>query len=201
MKVEDYCNYNLSDIVTPVKVDELERLLKETKYDTSETEYLIQGFRNGFSLEYCRPRERKSQSKNIPFRRIGDKFELWQKIMKEVKLGRYVGPFEQIPYEFYIQSPIGLVPKDGGRQTRLIFHLSYDFSENKETDGSLNYFTPKEKCSVRYNDLDYAIKTCLKFSDTFFMAKTNLRSAFHGLPILPSQYHLLIMQALHHIMG
>ena len=46
--------------------------------------------------------------------------------MKEVKVGRYCRPFEQIPYANYIQSPIGLVPKAGGKM-RLIFHLSYDF--------------------------------------------------------------------------
>ena len=45
--------------------------------------------------------------------------------MKEVKEGRYAGPFESIPFDSYIQSPIGLVPKDGGKDTRLIFHLSY----------------------------------------------------------------------------
>ena len=46
--------------------------------------------------------------------------------MKEVKLGRYAGPFPTIPYEEdFIQSPIGLVPKDQGCDTRLIFHLSY----------------------------------------------------------------------------
>ena len=45
--------------------------------------------------------------------------------MKEVKLKWYARPFKQIPYKFYIQSPIGLVPKDNGRDMRLIFHFSH----------------------------------------------------------------------------
>ena len=48
--------------------------------------------------------------------------------MKEVKAERVAGPFESIPYENYIQSPIGLVPKSGNK-TRMIFHLSYKFGE------------------------------------------------------------------------
>ena len=45
--------------------------------------------------------------------------------MKEIAEKRMAGPFEDIPFEHFIQSPIGLVPKDGGKKTRLIFHLSY----------------------------------------------------------------------------
>ena len=79
--------------------------------------------------------------------------------MKEVKLGRVVGPYRDIPFENYMQSPIGLVPKAGGdHRHRLIFHMSYDFSDGLR---SLNFHTPKEKCSVKYKDLDYTVWTYL----------------------------------------
>ena len=64
--------------------------------------------------------------------------------MKEVKEERYAGPFEKIPFEHYIQSPIGLVPKDWGKDTRLIFHLSYP----RDGKSSVNANTPSELCSV-----------------------------------------------------
>ena len=67
--------------------------------------------------------------------------------MKEVKAGRYAGPFDEVPYDNFIQSPIGLVPKAGGK-TRLIFHLSFEFKG--EDGGSVNGCNPKEKCSVQY---------------------------------------------------
>ena len=73
--------------------------------------------------------------------------------MKEVKAKRFAGPFNNIPFENYIQSHIGLVPKSSNR-TRLIFHLSYDF---KGDNKSVNACTPKDQCSVHYNDLDTAI--------------------------------------------
>ena len=78
--------------------------------------------------------------------------------MKEVKEKRYAGPFEQIPFDNYIQSPIGLVPKDGGKDTRLIFHLSYP----RDGSSSVNANTPTELCLVKYPDFNEAIKLCLK---------------------------------------
>ena len=40
---------------------------------------------------------------------------------------RYDGPFEDPPFEYYIQSLFGLVSKDNDRDTRQIFCLSYNF--------------------------------------------------------------------------
>ena len=59
--------------------------------------------------------------------RVSNVTVLWNKVMKEVKAKRYAGSFamDNPPFEYFIQSPIGLVPKDGGKATKLIFHLSY----------------------------------------------------------------------------
>ena len=151
-------NFDLDNIVTPIKSDVLGRLLKQTNYDKNKTKYLIEGFNKGFRIGYDGPTDRQDQSHNIPIM-IGSKTEMWNKVMKEVKARRYAGPFENIPYQNYIQSPIGLVPKDGGKQTRLIFHLSYDF---KNGEKSFNHYTPDRLCSVKYNDLDHAVGNCLQ---------------------------------------
>ena len=79
--------------------------------------------------------------------------------MKEVKFGRVAGPFKFILYQNFIQSPVGLVPK-ANNQTRLIFHLSYDFGQ-AESEKSLNYHTPDDMCTVKYKDLDTAMKLSL----------------------------------------
>ena len=63
--------------------------------------------------------------------------------MKEVSLGRYAGPYDEPPFEHFAQSPIGLVPKDKGKKTRLIFHLSYP-----RNGDSVNSGIPKESCTV-----------------------------------------------------
>ena len=118
-------NFDLESIKTPVNVQVFKELLVQSNYDPHETEYLIDGFQNGFSIGYEGPENVKIEAPNLKFREVGDPIILWNKVMKEVKELRYAGPFKKIPFENYIQSPIGLVPKDGGKDTWLIFHLSY----------------------------------------------------------------------------
>ena len=99
-----------------------------------------------------------------------------------------------------MQLPIGLVPKTGNK-TRLIFHLSHDFNEFR----SINAYTPKENCSVKYNDLDVAVRLMLcklqnarrknKFKQIIFCGKTDLSSAFRLLPLNKNSWSLLVMQA------
>ena len=198
MDVLDYSNTDLTNIVTPVNVKLLEQLLIEHKYDRAKTKFLIEGFTEGFDLGYVGPRDRRSYSNNIPLN-IGTPTEMWNKIMNEVHLGRYAGPFEQVPFDSFIQSPIGLVPKDGGTKTRLIFHLSYDFGK-EESQKSLNYHTPDNVCTFRYKDLDHAIHNCLRMSTknlVIYYSKTDLKSAFRIVPCKPDNFCLLVMQMKH----
>ena len=158
LEVDFFKNFDLESICMLVNVDHLEELLNNADYSQTETKFLVDGFRTGFNIEYHGPKDQRHTVKNIPFLPgIRDKYELWQKIMKEVKLKRFAGPFEQVPFKHFVQSPIGLVPKAGGK-TRLIFYLSYNFSEDLDRDGSINHFTPKDLCTVMYNDLDYAVQ-------------------------------------------
>ena len=144
----------MENVVTTVKADKFINLLKISKYNQEEIEFLGNGFKKGFDIGYQGPQNRQSTSKNIPFT-VRDKLDLWNKVMKEVKNKWVTGPYTQIPFRNYIQSLIGLVPKARGDQTRLIFHLSY---ENKLDDlGSVNSNTPAEICSVKYRDIDYAV--------------------------------------------
>ena len=120
-----YENLDLEEIISPINVQALEKLLIESKYDIGKTEKLIQHFKHGFPLGYEGRRDGiRRRAPNLKLR-IGDEIDLWNKVMKEVKLKRYAGPFKEIPFQNFVQSPIGLVPKDGGHDTRLIFHLSY----------------------------------------------------------------------------
>ena len=73
----------------------------------SETYFVVNGFRYGFLIGYEGDKSRQSKVSNLKLQ-CGNKYDLWQKILKEVKLGHFVGPFEEIPYENYIQSPIAV---------------------------------------------------------------------------------------------
>ena len=51
----EFCNYDLENLVTPIRHEVLGKLLQESGYDPNETQFLIDGFRNGFDLCYFGP--------------------------------------------------------------------------------------------------------------------------------------------------
>ena len=186
-----YENFDLKSIVTPVDADKLEHLLIQSGYDVDKTQFLVQGFRHGFSIGYNRDKPVQQTAPNLPFR-VGNKTMLWNKVMKEVKAKRYAGLFKEIPFEGdYIQNPIGLVPKDSGRDCRLIFHLSYP----RNGRDSVNTNTPPQDCSVSYANFDSAIKLCLAEGVSCRLGKSDMKSAFRNLGILGKHWRYLIMKA------
>ena len=187
-----FSNYDLNHVVTPVKADKLLDLLQQTNYNKEKTEYLVNSFKNGFDLGYRGPQEVKLKSPNLKFT-IGDEIELWNKVMKEVKEKRYAGPFKEIPFTDFIQSPIGLVPKDGGKKTRLIFHLSYP--RNTTTKKSVNANTPENLSTVEYPTFDDAVRLCIKCGANCHAGKSDLSSAFRHLGIRPQDWKFLVMKA------
>ena len=205
--VLQYSNYEWDKIITPIKVEEFHKLLKETGYQQQKIQFLCDGFTRGFDLGYRGSMERNNLSENIPLK-VGSKLELWNKVMEEVRLKHYTGPYklENLPVKHFIQFPIGLVPKANGK-TRLIFHLSYDFGV-EEHDRSVNHHTPDHLCSVKYEDLDKAIQDCLQLmalnqntNGTLFYGKSDFSSAFRILPILVIQRGILTMLAYHPVTG
>ena len=177
--------------MTPVNVNNLEYLLKQTNYDPTKTQFLIDGFTNGFDLGYRGPENIQQTSNNLKFS-VGNEVELWNKVMKEVKEKRYAGPFKEIPFDNFIQSPIGLVPKQGNK-TRLIFHLSYPRDTTK--GHSVNHNTPKELTKVTYSDFDQAVKLCILEGPGCYMGKSDMTSAFRHLNIKKKHWKYLVMKA------
>ena len=119
-------NYDLVNIQTPVDADKFDQLLKEANFDKNKREFIVNGFSNGFSLEIeDDPNDVTREAHNLPLT-IGTKTELWNKLMKEVELKRVAGPFkEPPPFKNFIQSPIGLVPKDGGKKKLGLYSICH----------------------------------------------------------------------------
>ena len=186
-----YENFDLQNIYTPVNPKILNEELKDVEFNADERRFLVNGFKTGFDLGYRSDKPVQLRSKNLKLT-VGSQTELWNKVMKEVKEKRFAGPYKQIPFkEDFIQSPIGLVPKDHGLKTRLIFHLSYP----RGTDKSVNANTPSELCTVTYQDIDAAIRLCLKEGINCKLGKSDLTAAFRQLPIKKKFWRYLIMKA------
>lgn len=169
-------------------------MLRQAQYNEHEIEFIENGFLNGFNLCYQGDREVRCFSNNLKLR-CGDKFDLWAKLMKEVSLGRYAGPFKEVLFEYFIQSPIGLVPKQDG-DVRLIFHLSYP-----KNGDSVNSMTPRDLCRVKYHDFDEAIRLCLRLGRNCFVGKTDMKSAFRNVPVRREDWPLMVMKAYHPVTG
>ena len=194
-EVLEYQNLNLKDIVTPVKPKVFEKYLMESGFNRKKTKYLVNGFKRGFSLKFKGNKMVKKKSPNLKLH-VGSKLELWNKVMTEVKDKRFAGPFEEIPFDHYIQSPIGLVPKDKGTKTRLIFHLSYP-----KNGDSVNAGIPHDVCTVQYPGFDKAVKLCIMAGKECNIAKSDMARAFRNVPLKGSEWCLLVMKADHPITG
>ena len=184
----------ISRIYTPVKADILNDLLIDSQYDEKKRLFLFNGFKRGFPLHYEGSKQVKVTSRNLPLH-VGDHTDLWNKVMKEVQAKRFAGPYENIPYTNYIQSPIGLVPKDGGKKTRLIFHLSHP----KGAGTSVNACIPEKYCSVRYPDFEQAVKMCKEAGKNCRAGKSDMSAAFRHVPLSPHVWKYLILKAEHPI--
>ena len=185
---------DLQNIITPVNPETLDEFLEETNYDQGKRKFLIQGFTHGFKLQYQGKLAKCQRSAPNLKLRIGSKLELWNKVMNEVELGRYACPFEDPPFDYFVQSPIGLVPKDKGTKTRLIliFHLSYPKDGESVSSG-----IPYDKCKVKYPDFDEAVKICLQEGRGCCIGKSDMSSAFRHVPMAKDQWWLLVMKAEH----
>ena len=124
----------------PVRVDQYEKLLIDSGYDQQKTEFLVDGFRNGFDIGYQGNEKVKMRAPNLKFRGVGNEKILWNKVMKEVKEKRYAGPFKEIPFEHCIQLPIGLVPlmpilqRRSARSNTLILMKLYSYVYRLDLD-------------------------------------------------------------------
>ena len=174
----------LSRRPTPVRPDRLAFYLKG--YNNVTLDYLIQGFLHGFSIRYfgsllaIRSPNRKSAMDNPTS--VNDK------LSKQLAAGRIVGPFDSPPFESFRVSPLGIVPKKLPGEFRLIHHLSYP-------EGlSVNDGIPKELATVKYATIDDAVRLIKAIGKGYFLAKTDIKSAFCIIPVAPRDFPLLGME-------
>ena len=152
-------------------------------FDNQEdSKLLLSGFKDGFRLNYVGPRM-SFMSKNLVSAEM-NKMETKEKLLKEVQLGRMIGPFLNKPIANLRVSPIGLVPKsDNG--WRLITHLSFP------NHFSINDFIDEEHCKVKYTSFDAVIDMIADLGEYALIAKVDISQAFRLLPINPADFDLL----------
>ena len=130
---------------TTVRLDKLGNLLRNHP-DKKLVNKLVWGFTFGFSLGY-EGILRDTFAENLKSARDRPDV-LRDKILKEVHLGRVLGPFSVRPIPNLIISPRGFVHKSGSvNDFRCIFHLSWP------PGMGVNQNIPESKCSANSNPL------------------------------------------------
>ena len=167
---------------TPIKLAVLRRWLAGYGNAVDKV-ILIEGFSEGFSLGYtgpqvCRDSEYLRSALAQPNIVHG-------KLAKEIQAGRIAGPFASRPLQQLQCSPIGIVPKKEPGSFRLIHHLSFPHG------GAINDFIDKEQCKVKYASFDVAVQLVVQSGKCAWLAKSDIKSAFHLLPVSPGDYELL----------
>ena len=169
--------------MSPVNPQVLDRLLEG--YDVSIRNYLVTGFREGFVIDYEGPLLRPSLKNHPSFIK---NIEIGRdKILQEVMKGRVLGPFKTPPFNNFVTSPLGLVPKKEPGEYRMIHDLSYPRSN------SVNAYIPRSASAVQYETLDQAIQLVVEAGKNALIAKTDIENAYRIVPVHPSSIHLLGM--------
>ena len=144
----------------------------------------MEGITNGFILHFEGP-QTPLTSTNSPSL-LSNIQVAREKIQHELSLGRIAGPFKFPPFPNFKTSPLALREKSTPGKFRLLHNLSYPYDSN-----SVNYNIPKEFTTVKYQNIQHAIKLLQSHAPDAYMAKSDISDAFHIIPVHPSQYHLL----------
>jgi hypothetical protein len=104
-----------------------------------DVEYIIDGFKKGFSLGL---KERPSLKPCTKI--LATKPDVLTKITDEVQKGRIIGPFARPPIDNLMISPVCTIPKANSTKRRMIFNLSHP------TGASVNDNLRDEARSVQY---------------------------------------------------
>jgi hypothetical protein len=159
---------------TPINIARLSFWL--SGYQAPSKEYLLSGFSNGFRIRFQGPslsvsyRNHSSATRNPQIVR--------DMLAAELTAQRIAGPFPQPPFDPFVISPLGLVPKKEHGRFRLIHDLSYS------PQGAVNDFIDPQDAAVQYETLDRVIELIQHCGAGALIAKLDIESAFRIVHLL-----------------
>ena len=112
---------SLLNLPTPVIVGNTQLMLSDSRYDYELSQDLVEGFSYGFRIPFCGPVDHAYHPRNHPSVLNNSMYMyVQQMIASEYALGRVAGPFICPPFDNFMVSPLGLVPKKEADAFRII---------------------------------------------------------------------------------
>ncbi len=148
-------------------------------------DYVIKGLADGFRIGRTSDRTPDKVSRNLPTAEP-NKEKIMKWIGKSLINGHFIGPFEISPFEGAPWSPIGAVDKDGGRDKRVIHHLSaprWGVSVNSEISPPFN--------TIKYLTFQDVVLWVKALGKNAFLWKIDLSAAYRQFPIHPIDWKFL----------
>lgn len=171
---------------TPVIPSVLQQVLAESTVSRAKSDYLVDGFRNGFALGVAEDMVAPPVPMNL--RSAVEQPEVLEsKLTEELRRGRVAGPFPSKPFANMVVSPLGIVPKKCPGKFRRIHHLSFPAGL------SVNDQIPQERKTVKYDRVDEAVACIRRFGSGCWLSKTDIASAYRIIPVRPLDYRYLGM--------
>ena len=113
----NHVHYKVFDIRVPLLMHHL------IGYNENKRRFLYLGLMFGFKLHYHGPKISKISDNHRSA--IDRPEEVLSKLQKEMDKGHIEGPYSEPPFNPFVISPIGLVPKTDSGKLRMIHDLSY----------------------------------------------------------------------------
>ena len=172
---------HFGDIVTPLLWRRFLYWLEG--HDPHITSYLVNGIRFGFDIRFSGS-PFSALSRNHPSARLCPD-SLSPLIHAEVQSQRVAGPFDSPPFDTFVVSPLGLVPKKEPGSFRVIHDLSFPKGRSVN-DGIL-----QDDAAVRYETFDHVVSIIQRIGTGALIAKVDIEHAFRIIPVRPEDRHLL----------
>ena len=166
---------------TPIDVAQLEHELSP-HHDKPWTSQLIKNLTEGARVGFTGTRVART-APNLASAHLHPEV-IDNELSKECSKGHIAGPYPTPPLPNLQCSGVGVVPKKNNTW-RMIMHLS---APNML---SINDGINKEDYSLHYSSIDDATRLVAKLGRNCFLAKIDLKSAFHLIPIATSDWELL----------
>ncbi|VDI39408.1 Hypothetical predicted protein [Mytilus galloprovincialis] len=192
--VKDLDRYDFNQrekVDTPINVDELKQQLHNHP-DKQFVNYLCHGLAFGFDTLISNTDVPTKECRNL--RSAITQPDIVDKLIEsEVNKGFLEGPFEELHFQQYRVSPIGVaIGKYSGKPRLIVVDLSSP--HENIVHQSVNDMIDKDSCSLSYVRIDDAIQIIQNLGRYTTMCKTDISDAIKLMPVLPLQWHMFCIK-------